>query len=217
MAAALSQGTFISPSLVKKAIAKKLVQVNSSHDGRPPLDCNTVLTLCLEIIDALQNDTPYYMQTIYESALLSENRKMMESLQSDLTNQIEDIINEDMMPVPIEDIRYAQEKILHEMNTQFLEGLNQLTMGKPALEFYFELQNNVQDYLSNKIKENDDLSLTTCKNFLDDALGQITEVEDLTEADLRSPLLMVNLEDMFTSLIDNYVNKTRGSSQCMLD
>lgn len=202
--------------MVKKAIAKKLLQVNASHDGRPPLDCNTVLTLCLEIIDSLQNDTPYYMQSIYESALLSENRKMMESLQGRLTNQIEDVLNEDLMPVPAEDVRYIQEKTLQDMNTEFMEGLNPQTMGKAALEFYLELQTNVQDFLSEKLKENDELSFRNCREFLDNALEQISSVDNLSEMDLRSPLLMVNLDDMFTTLINNYLNRTKGASQCML-
>lgn len=187
--------------------------MNKVHEGRPLLDSNTVLTLFLEISDALQNNSIFYLQEIYESALLSENRKMMESLQVKLISEIEEVINQDTMPVSDEDIKYIQEKVAHEMNTEFLEKLNQNSPGRAALEVYFEMQTNVQEFLNSRIKENTEISYNLCKNQLDSTLSQIAEVENLGEEDLRNPLLMVNLEGLMTDLMAEYLEKTKGKNQ----
>lgn len=201
----------------KQAIAKKLLYLNKVHEGRPILDTNTVLTLFLEISDALQSSSKFYLHSIYESALLSENRKMMENLQVKLMAEVEEVLSQDLMPVPEEDVKYIQEKVSLEMNAEFLEKLNQHTPGKPALEVYYEMQTNLQELLSSRIKENDEMSHQLCKNHLDSTLGQIAEVESLSEEDLRNPLLMMNLEGLFTDLMAEYVEKAKGKSKCILE
>lgn len=198
---------------VKMGITKKLLDLNKAHLGRPPMDTSTLLTLCLEIIDALQSDSKYFMQSLYENALLSENRKMMENLQSKLYSNVEEMIGDDQLPVNCEDLKYTQEKIMQEMNQDFLEGINPLTMSKPALELYYELQNNVTDLLNRKQSQNDEMSAETCKNHLDSLLQQLTDVKELSADDLRSPFIMSNLEELFLSIITDYLNKTKGPSQ----
>lgn len=180
------------------------------------MDCNTLLTLCLEIIDALQNESKYYLQGLYENALLSENRKMMENLQTKLFNNVEEFLSDDQLPVSCEDVKYTQDKVTQEMNQEFFQGINPLTMGKPAIEFYYELQTNVGDLLHRKQVQNDELSAQLCKNHLDSILQQITDVNEISSDDLRSPFLMANLEELFNSLITDYLNKTKGTSQCRL-
>lgn len=193
------------------------MNLNKLHDGRPLLDTNTVLTLFLEISDALQNNSKFYLQEIYESALLSENRKLMESLQVKYISEIEEVINQDTMPVSDEDIKYVQEKVFHEMNTEFLEKMNQNSPGKAAVEVYVEMQTNVQEFLNSRIKENEEISSNLCKDQLDSGLSQIAEVENLGEEDLRNPLLMINLEGLMTDLIIEYLEKTKGKNQCKYD
>lgn len=178
------------------------------------MDCSTLLTLCLEIIDSLQNDTKYYMQGLYENALLSENRKMMENLQTKLYSKVDEMITDDFMPFAIEDIKYAQDQTLTEMNQEFLEKINPMTLGKPTLECYYELQTNITDLLHRKQTSNEEISTNICKEFLDTKLQQLTEVKEISPDDLRSPFLMSNLEELFQSIITEYFNTTKGGSQC---
>jgi hypothetical protein len=197
------------------AIANKLITLNYAiSKNKEPIDCNTVLTLCLEMIDHLPKEKQFYLHQIYESALMSENRKMVENLQTRLVEMLEQNLDSEQLPVLSEDIAAVELKLQDEMNSGFLSSINKATPIKGGLEFYYELQNNIREIVDGLKSNNDEAARQEAKELMENLLQQIKDAETMSKEDLRSPMLMENLEETVVSLIGHYLETAQGNFKC---
>lgn len=207
----------IDASKVYSTLASKILNLNRSIKSKPSLDCNTVLTISLDIIDSLQNDRAFYLQQLYESALMSENRKMVENLQSRLLSSLENALGTEQLPVPADDFRYNEQKINQEMNKGFMDNVNKDTHMKAGLEFYFELQANINEMLEAKRIDNEEVGKREAKNLMDSLFLQIKGVDQYSAEDLRSQVLVEALEENVQNLISQYFEVAKGNYKCKID
>lgn len=197
------------------AISNKLVTLNYALSKmKEPIDCNTVLTLCLEMIDHLPKEKTFYLQQIYESALMSENRKMVENLQTRLVEMLEQNLDSEQLPVPCEDFTAVEAKLQDEMNSGFLSSINKATPVRGGLEFYFELQNNIREIIDGLKTQNNEAAKEEAKELMESLLQQIKDVETISKEDLRSPMLMDNLEETVVSLVSHFLETAQGNYKC---
>lgn len=183
---------------------------------KEPIDCNTVLTLCLEMIDHLPKEKTFYLQQIYESALMSENRKMVENLQTRLVEMLEQNLDSEQLPVPCEDFTAVEAKLQDEMNSGFLSSINKATPVRGGLEFYFELQNNIREIIDGLKTQNNEAAKEEAKELMESLLQQIKDVETISKEDLRSPMLMDNLEETVVSLVSHFLETAQGNYKCSI-
>lgn len=194
------------------SISNKLFTLNYAVSKmKVPIDCNTVLTLCLEMIDHLPKEKHFYLQQIYESALMSENRKMVENLQTRLVEMLEQNLDSEQLPVPCEDFASVELKLQEEMNSGFVSSINKATLVKGGLEFYFELQNNMREIIDGLKAQNEEAAKQEAKELMENLLEQLKDVESIPKDDLRSPMLMENLEEKVVSLIGHYLETAQGN------
>ncbi len=197
-------------------IAHKLLQLNKANPGKPPIDCNTIITVAYELMDSIRNDKEFFLKNIYENAFMSENRKMIENLQMQITNFIEENMSSDQLPIDLSDVRYVEQKAILDMKNEFLSIINKDTPMEGAIQFFFELHASVSELLENKRLENDQYSKNQTDELLNSILMQFNKVEELSKDDLRSPMLMENLEGVFLSLLDHYNQIAKGIYRCKL-
>lgn len=198
------------------SIAARVADLNRSNRKRRVLECNTILTLCLELLDALPSERVFYLRDIYESALMSENRKMIEALQARVNNMVEFTVSTDQMPMPVEDIKFAEVKALQEINNEMKDNLHKDTQVKAGLEFYYEVQANTAQLFEQKRNENEELSKNLCHELIDEMISAIAPVEELTDENLRNPQLMENLEEHISNLLVKYSEDARGPQKGIL-
>ena len=197
------------------SISNKLVTLNYALSKmKVTIDCNTVMTLCLEMIDHLPKEKPFYLQQIYESALMSENRKLVESLQMRLVEMLEQNLDSEQLPVPCEDFAAVETKLQDEMNSGFLSIINKATPIRGGLEFYFELQNNIREIIEGLKTQNNDAAKEEAKELMESVLQQIKDVETISKDDLRSPMLLENLEETVVSLVSHFLETAQGNYKC---
>jgi hypothetical protein len=195
-------------------IAQKLLILNRSNPTKSPIDCNTIITIAYELMDCIRNDKEFFIKNIYENAFMSENRKMIENLQMRIMNFIEENMSSDQLPVDLSDLRYVEQKAILDMKSEFLSIINKDTPMEGAIQFFFELHASVAELLESKRLLNDDYSKNQTDELLNSILMQFNKVEELSKDDLRSPMLMENLEGVFLSLLEHYNQIARGIHKC---
>lgn len=165
-------------------------------------------------MDCIKNEKEFFLKNIYENAFMSENRKMIENLQMRITNFIEENMSSDQLPVDLSDVRYVEQKAVLDMKNEFLTIINKETPMEGAIQFFFELHASVTELLETKRLENDEYSKNQTDELLNSILLQFNKVDELSKDDLRSPMLMENLEGVFLSLLDHYNQIAKGIHKC---
>jgi hypothetical protein len=181
---------------------------------RIQLNSGFLLTACLEMIDCFENDRDFYLESIYENSIMSDNRKVVEEIIENQTNKMEELFRADLLPMNLDDLKYIEQKAIQEVNSQFADRTNDKTSFKPGMECYLEMIININEILESKKELNDNESNSYTKNLVDAMLQQVTEVESLTDDHLRNPALMDNLVELLESLVYNFIENTKGSNKC---
>lgn len=195
-------------------ISNKFGELNKTHMNRPVIFCHTIITLSYELIDSFKNEEIFHLRNIYENSIMSENRKNIENLQTKLIETIEDVMAEDLLPVELSDVRYVDQKIYLDVKNQFLDNISKDTPMEGVVQFLFELQTALFEILENKRLENEEVSKVKSRELVSSILQQFNKVEDLTIDDLRSPMLMDNLEELMISLLEQYEESAKGPYKC---
>lgn len=145
---------------------------------------------------------------------MSENRKMIENLQMRIMNFIEENMSSDQLPVDLSDVRYVEQKAILDIKSEFLSIINKDTSMEGAIQFFFDLHASVTELLESKRQENDEYSKIQTAEQINSILQQFNKVDELSKDDLRSPMLMENLEGLFLSLLDHYNQIAKGIYKC---
>ena len=146
--------------------------------------------------------------------MMSENRKVVESIQQKIHGMIEDEFGEDNQPWSVEDQRFNEQRIVEQMNDQFKEGVNKDTSAVATLEFYYEMQTVFNEYMQQKSKQNEDASQSKCSLLSDEIIGSVPSVKNMSADDLRNSQAMANFADLFKVMLNEYLDNSKGPSQC---
>jgi len=172
------------------------------------------LTSCLELIDCLESDKDFYLESIYENSIMSDNRKVVEEIIETQREKLERLLGKDTLPYNPDDFKDIEQKAVQETTSQFLDRTSDHTQFKAGLECYLEMAKNIVGMIEQKHIQNEDASVEFTKSLLDGMLHQVEEVDSLTEYHLRDPVLMDNLVELLESLIDKFMENVRGTDKC---
>lgn len=195
-------------------LGKKLRTLNKFNNIRIPLTSSLILTSCLEIIDCLESDKDFYLESIYENSIMSDNRKVVEEIIETQRDKLDRLLRKDALPYNPDDFKDIEQKAVQETTSQFLDRTNDNTQFKAGLECYLEMAKNIVGMVEQKHLQNEDASVEFTKSLLDGMLHQVEEVDSLTECHLRDPVLMDNLVELLESLIDKFMENVRGTDKC---
>lgn len=194
-------------------MGKKLRTLNKFNNIRVPLSSSLILTTCLEMIDCLEADRDFYLESIYENSIMSDNRKVVEEIVESQRDKLDRLLRKETLPVNLDDFKDIEQRALQETTSQFVDRTNDNTQFKPGLECYLEMAKNIAGIIEQKYIQNEEESTEFTKALLDGMLHQVEEVDSLTDDHLRDPVLMDNLVELLESLINKFMENIRGSEK----
>lgn len=174
-----------------------------------------IMSLLLEMSDALKNSKDFYLAEIYKSAKMSIIRNLIETFQSSSISKLDNELEERKLPVENETINDLRTMILEDSRRQFDKDCFNKINFKAAMPFYTELVNSIEEFIAKKKQQNDEISDKDAYNLVESMIGQIADVDEMPDETIKNPGVFEDLESMIRDCLRIYFENVKGTQKCI--
>ena len=141
---------------------------------------------------------------------MSQARKIVENLQSQLIEKFSDHLGPENYPVDEDIFTDFKEELRDRIRIDIRKECFKDLKFFEGIGFVQNTQNSLEEFLESCKKENNEASKNMADAMVEAMLDQVTKIDDIPDESLAGDMVFENLENLFLDLLGSYYSNIHG-------